>query len=109
MHADPIRLLWANTESVLDGASISWSALFNTTTGRPEKRNPTLPTKGGSRRVPGCFAKMERELPSPHMLHYNIIVLAESPPPLLTAPATRFWEARTAAKDCPCMHFCEAW
>lgn len=48
---------------------------------RRERRNPTLPTKGGPRRVPGCFAKTERELPPPHVLHYNIIVPAESPPP----------------------------
>lgn len=74
---------------------------------RRKRRNPTLPTKGGPRRVPGCFAKTERELPSPHMLHYNIIVLAESPP-LLTAPAARISEAETAAKGRPPMHLRDA-
>ena len=42
------------------------------------------------------------------MLHYNIIVLAESPP-LLTVPATGFSQARAAARGHPCMHFHDAW
>lgn len=75
------RLFSANAEIVLYAVIIRPSALPGTTATRQERRNPTPPTKGGPRRVPDCFAKTERELPSPHVLHYNIIFLAESPPP----------------------------
>lgn len=102
------RLASGTEEAVIDAATIGQSALSDTTMIRRERRNPTLPTKGGPRRVPGCFAKTERELPPPHVLHYNIIVPAESPP-LLTALATRISEAETAARGRPPMHVRDAW
>lgn len=79
-RAGTVRLVSGTEETVIDAATIGQSALSDTTMIRRERRNPTLPTKGGPRRVPGCFAKTERELPSPHVLHYNINVLAVSPP-----------------------------
>ena len=97
------RLFSANAGIVLYAAIIRLSALPGTTAIPQERRNPTPPTKGGPRRVPDCFAKTERELPSPHVLHYNIIFLAESPP-LLTVPATGISEAATAARCRPRMH-----